>query len=432
MTTPEFKNLSPQELVTLRAELFKRYTAFQARGLNLDMTRGKPGPDQLDLANEMLSAVTPEAFRAADGTDCRNYGGLDGLPEAKALFADFMGVSTKEILIGGNASLTLMYDCFMRTMVFGAGEDQAPWSQQQAQLGALKFLCPAPGYDRHFAICEQLGMEMVTVEMGPDGPDMDTVEKLAAADSAVKGIWCVPQYSNPSGTIYSDAVIQRLAAMPTAATDFRIFWDNAYAYHHLTDEVPEQMCMLTACKAAGNPERVYMFGSTSKVSFAGAGLAVMAASRTNIDWTRKQIFFQTIGPDKLNQLRHVRFFKNLAGIKTHMQKHRALLGPKFTAVQEILKRELEGTGLAVWSDPKGGYFVSIDTPDGCARKVVQMAAEAGVKLTGAGATYPYGKDPRDRNIRIAPSLPPVTEIELAMELVAICIKIAGIDTLLEA
>jgi DNA-binding transcriptional MocR family regulator len=418
-------------LESLHAQLIERYKAFQGRGLNLDMTRGKPGPDQLDLANAMLNTVSAEAFKAADGTDCRNYGGLDGLPEAKALFAAFMGgVTTEEILIGGNASLTLMYDSFMRAMVFGVGGGQTPWSQQVAQLGSLKFLCPAPGYDRHFAICEQLGLEMITVEMGAGGPDMDTVEKLAAADSAIKGIWCVPKYSNPGGTVYSDAVIQRLAAMPTAATDFRIFWDNAYAYHHLTDQVPEQACMLTACKAAGNPDRVYMFGSTSKITFAGAGLAIMAASKTNIDWTRSQIFFQTIGPDKLNQLRHVRFFKDLTGIEAHMKKHQALLAPKFAAIQTILERELGGSGLAKWSDPKGGYFVSIDTPDGCARKVVQMAAEAGVKLTGAGATYPYGKDPRDRNIRIAPTLPPVTEIELAMELVAICIKIAGIDTLL--
>jgi aspartate/methionine/tyrosine aminotransferase len=426
MPTSEYKRLAPQELESLRAQLIERYNAFQGRGLNLDMTRGKPGPDQLDLANEMLTKVTPDNYKAADGTDCRNYGGLDGLPEAKALFADFMGVTTEETLIGGNASLNLMYDSFMRAMVFGVGDGHTPWSQQ----GALKFLCPAPGYDRHFAICEQLGMEMITVEMGPDGPDMDTVERLAAADGAIKGIWCVPKYSNPGGVVYGDDVIQRLASMPTAAADFRIFWDNAYAYHHLTDEVPAQICMLAACKAAGNPERVYMFGSTSKISFAGAGLAVMAASKANIDWTRKQIFFQTIGPDKLNQLRHVRFFKDLAGIEAHMKKHQALLAPRFAAVQTILERELAGTGLAAWSAPKGGYFVSIDTPDGCARKVVQMAAEAGVKLTGAGATFPYGRDPRDRNIRIAPSLPPVTEIEVAMELVAVCIKIAGIDTLL--
>lgn len=424
--------MPPNALEALRAQLADRYAAFQERRLDLDMTRGKPGPDQLDLANSMLALVTEEGFRAADGSDCRNYGGLDGLPEAKALFAEFMGVSTDEIIIGGNASLNLMYDSFMRAMVFGVGAGQKPWSQQVAQTGSLKFLCPSPGYDRHFAICEQLGMEMITVAMGPDGPDMDAVERLVAEDSTIKGIWCVPKYSNPGGCVYSDGVIARLAAMPTAAADFRIFWDNAYAHHHLIDNPPAQACMLAACKAAGNPERVYMFGSTSKISFAGSGISVMATSKANIDWTRKQIFFQTIGPDKLNQLRHVRFFKDMAGIEAHMKKHQALLAPKFAAVQTLLKRELEGTGLATWSEPKGGYFVSIDTPDGCARKVVQMAAEAGVKLTGAGATYPCGKDPRDRNIRIAPSLPPVAEIEVAMELVAICIKIAGIDTLLEA
>jgi DNA-binding transcriptional MocR family regulator len=427
MTTSAYRNLPAQELNTLRAQQMERYHAFQKRGLSLDMTRGKPGADQLDLANPMLDLVTADDFKAADGTDCRNYGGLDGLAEAKALFADYMGVGLDEILIGGNSSLTLMYDCFMRAMVFGVGEGQTPWSRQ----AALKFLCPSPGYDRHFAICERLNIELIMVEMGPEGPDMDRVEDLVARDSAIKGIWCVPKFSNPDGCVYSDAVIQRLACMPVAATDFRIFWDNAYAYHDLSDAVPEQICLLKACKAAGYPDRVYMFGSTSKISFAGAGLSVMAASHANIDWTRKQIFFQTIGPDKLNQLRHVRFFKNLDGIKAHMKNHRSLLVPKFAAVQTILKRELEGTGLAKWSDPKGGYFVSIDTIDGCARKVVQMAAEAGVKLTGAGAPFPYGKDPRDRNIRIAPTLPPVTEIELAMELVAICIKIAGIDTLLE-
>lgn len=428
MTTSTYKNRSTQELKALRAQEMERYKAFQARALGLDMTRGKPGSDQLDLANPLLDLVTASDFKASNGTDCRNYGGLDGLPEAKALFADFMGVAHDEIIIGGNASLNLMYDCFMRAMVFGVGDGQPPWSQQKA----LKFLCPSPGYDRHFAICEQLGIEMIAIEMGPEGPDMDRVERLAAEESSVKGIWCVPKYSNPEGCVYSDGVIQRLAAMPVAAADFRIFWDNAYAYHHLTDEVPDQRCILAACKAAGNPERVYMFGSTSKISFAGAGVSMMAASEANIAWTRKQIFCQTIGPDKLNQLRHVRFFKNLAGIEAHMKKHQALLAPKFAAVQTILKRELGGTGLATWSDPKGGYFVSIDTVDGCARKVVQMAAEAGVKLTGAGATYPYGRDPRDRNIRIAPSLPPVAEIELAMELVAICIKIAGIDTLLDS
>lgn len=432
MTTSQFQSMSPQALEALRAQLAERYAAFQEHRLNLDMTRGKPGPDQLDLANPMLAMVDAESFRADDGSDCRNYGGLDGLPEAKALFADLMGVGTDEVIIGGNASLSLMYDCFMRAMVFGVGDGQKPWSQQVARLGSLKFLCPSPGYDRHFAICEQLGMEMITIEMGPDGPDMDAVERLVAEDSAIKGIWCVPKYSNPGGNVYSDSVIERLATMPTAAEDFCIFWDNAYAYHHLTDETPEQACMLAACKAAGNPDRVYMFGSTSKISFAGSGVSVMAGSKANMDWTRKHLFFQTIGPDKLNQLRHVRFFKDLAGIEAHMKKHQALLAPKFAAVQTILERELGATGLATWSEPKGGYFVSIDTPDGCARKVVQMAAEAGVKLTGAGATYPYGKDPHDRNIRIAPTLPPVAEIEVAMELVAICIKLAGIDTLLAA
>jgi DNA-binding transcriptional MocR family regulator len=294
----------------------------------------------------------------------------------------------------------------------------------------VKFLAPSPGYDRHFAICELMGIEMITIEMNDDGPDMDTVEQLVAEDDSIKGIWCTPKYSNPGGVVYSDEVVDRLAAMPTKAKDFRIFWDNAYTVHHLTDQPAHLKDILAACKAAGNPERVFIFGSTAKVSFAGAGVAAMAASKRNIDAIRKQLGIQTIGPDKLNQLRHVRFFKDMAGIQEQMKKHAAIIGPKFAKTLDILETELGGLQIAEWSKPAGGYFISLNTMDGCAKHVVGLAAEAGVVLTGAGATYPYGKDPRDRNIRIAPSFPPMEELEKAMQLVTLCVKLATVEKLL--
>ncbi len=419
----EFSALAPEELHRLRDALQNRYDAICERRLSLDITRGKPSAEQLDLSNGLLSNLDESSFRSAGGTDCRNYGGIDGLPEARRLFADYMGVTPEEIIIGGNSSLNLMYDTFLRAMVHGVGNGHPPWGRQPA----LKFICPSPGYDRHFAICEHLGIEMIPVPMTGDGPDMDAVESLAAEDEAVKGIWCVPVYSNPTGAVYADATVERLARMTTRAADFRIFWDNAYAVHHFGGGPPRVRNILAACKAAGNPERPFLFGSTSKITFPGAGLAMIAGSTANMDWVRAHMFFQTIGPDKLNQLRHVRFFGDLSGIHRHMEKHAAIVAPRFQAVQDVLARELDGKDIATWTRPEGGYFVSFDTPAGCARRVVRMAAEAGVKLTPAGATYPLKNDPRDSNIRIAPTFAAVDDVRIAVEVLAIGTQIVAID-----
>jgi DNA-binding transcriptional MocR family regulator len=422
---PDVKTLGPEQRRAARESLSKRHRDFQALKMNLDMTRGKPCPEQLDLSEGLLDCLTRKDYKASDGSDCRNYGGLDGLPEAKALFAAYMGVRPEELIIGGNSSLSLMHDAMSWAVLFGAGNGAMPWAAQRP----VKFLCPSPGYDRHFAICEHLGIEMIPVALRGDGPDMDTVERLAGADAAVKGIWCVPKYSNPTGEVYSDAVVQRLAGMQATAPDFRIFWDNAYAVHHLGAGPAPLADILGACRRAGNAERVLMFGSTSKISFAGNGLAFMAGSAATMAWARAHLGFQTIGPDKLNQLRHVRFFRDVAGIERHMQRHAGVLTPKFDAVQEVLDRELSGKGVAEWTRPAGGYFTSIDTWDGCARRVVGMAAEAGVKLTPAGSTYPYKKDPHDRNIRIAPSFPPLADIRRAMQVLAVCIELVSLETL---
>ena len=422
----DFTQLSSQDLQQAKAGLLERYQKFKARDITLDMTRGKPCSDQLDLSLEMLDSINSRNFQAEGALDCRNYGGLDGIPEAKKLFSEYLEVSIEEIIIGGNSSLSMMHDAFMRAMVKGIGENNAPWSK----LPKVKFLCPSPGYDRHFFICEYLGIEMIPVQMNADGPDMDLVENLVANDETVKGMWCVPKYSNPTGIVYSGEVVDRLASMKTKAADFRIFWDNAYAFHYLKDKPAPLKNILSTCKKAGNPDRVFIFGSTSKITFAGCGLAMMAASEANIARTKKQISFQTIGPDKLNQLRHVSFFKNLAGIEDHMKKHAAILKPKFDTVQHILEEELGGKNIADWSRPEGGYFVSIDTMEGCGAAVVKMAAEAGVKLTPAGSTFPYMQDPLDCNIRIAPSFPPLDDIRTAMELVGVCIQLVSIEKLL--
>jgi DNA-binding transcriptional MocR family regulator len=406
-----------------KEELLDRYRVFQSRKLNLDMTRGKPCPEQLDLSAGLLDCLSRKDFKASDGTDCRNYGGLDGIPEAKRLFAEYLGVSPDELIIGGNSSLSLMHDVATWAWAFGAANGPSPWSRQ----APVRFLCPSPGYDRHFFICEHLGIEMIPVELRGDGPDMDAVEKLVAADAGIKGIWCVPKYSNPTGEVYSDEAVERLASMPSRAADFRIFWDNAYAVHHFGAGPARLADILAACRKAGNPDRVYIFGSTSKISFAGSGLSFMAGSTANMAWARSHLMFQTIGPDKLNQVRHVAFFKNMSGIEMHMQRHAVILKPKFDAVQEVLGRELGGRSLAEWTRPAGGYFISVNTGDGCARQVVQMAADAGVKLTPAGSTYPYQKDLRDRNIRIAPSFPPATDVRSAMEVLAVCVELASLE-----
>ena len=422
---PDVKTLGAQQRKAALDALKTRYQEFQARKMNLDMTRGKPCPEQLDLSAGLMDCLGRKDFKAIDGSDCRNYGGLDGLPEAKHLFAEYLEVSPEELIIGGNSSLSLMHDAMTWAFIFGAAKGSAPWSAQ----APVTFLCPSPGYDRHFAICEHLGIRMTPVELKGDGPDMDAVETLVASEAGIKGIWCVPKYSNPTGEVYSDEVVERLARMPAKASDFRIFWDNAYAVHHLGAGPARLADILRACRTAGRPERALVFGSTSKISFAGSGLSFMAGSAANMDWARGHLGFQTIGPDKLNQRRHVVFFKDMAGIENHMQKHAAILKPKFDAVQEVLERELAGKGIAEWTRPVGGYFTSINTWDGCARRVVKMAADAGVKLTPAGSTYPNKKDPRDRNIRIAPSFPSVADIRIAMEVLAVCVDIASLENL---
>lgn len=406
---------------TDHADLAARHEAQKRRNLKIDMTRGKPSPEQLDLTDPMLTLLRPEDCHGADGADYRNYGFPSGIPEAKAFMAAFMEVPPEQVLIGGNASLSLMYDAMAGSLLFGVPGGDGPWG---AKSGA-KFICPVPGYDRHFLICQRLGIDMVTVPMTADGPSMDAVEALVANDPRIKGLWCVPKYSNPTGAVYSDAVVERLAAMPTAAPDFRIYWDNAYAYHHLGAGPAKVKNILTACADAGHPDRPLIFASTSKISYAGAGLAALASSPANVADAAKRMSVATIGHDKINQLRHVRFFGDMDGLLAHMDRHAALLAPKFAAVEAALEKRLGGTGLATWSKPEGGYFVSVDVPDGCATEVVRLAQEAGLTLTPAGATFPYGRDPHDRNLRIAPTMPALDEIETAMEIFCTCVALAA-------
>ena len=423
----DLTRLSKIELQEILITLNRKYEEFAAKNLKLDMSRGRPGADQLDLSMEMLEFHTDtDNFKTPSGTDTRNYGLIDGIPEAKELFAQMLEVSPKEIILGGNSSLSIMYDTIARAMSFGVYGSK-PWGK----LPKVKFICPSPGYDRHFAITELFQIEMITVDMKSDGPDMEAVEQLVAQDESIKGIWCTPKYSNPDGITYSDEVVDRLASMRTAAADFRIFWDNAYVVHHLTDQPDHLKNMMEACKAAGNPDRVYIFASTSKITFPGAGIAMMAASENNITWTKKLLGIKTIGPDKMNQLRHVRFLKDMDGILNHMKKHAAILKPKFDMVLDLLESELGGKNIATWNKPNGGYFISFNTMPGCAAATLKLAADAGVIMTPAGATFPYSKDPQDRNIRIAPTLPPVAELKTAMELLCICVQIASIQKLLE-
>lgn len=419
----EFNKIDPKDLKEYREGLYKKYEDFKNKKLKYDMSRGKPCREQLDLSTGMLDI---KDYITSDGIDCRNYGGADGIPEAKRLFAQLLEANPDEVIIGGNSSLNMMYDTIARAMAFGVAGSEAPWGK----LPKVKFLCPSPGYDRHFAICELFGIEMIVVDMKSDGPDMDLVEKLAGEDETVKGIWCVPKYSNPDGITYSDEVVDRLASMKTKAKDFRIFWDNAYAIHHLYGEGDRLKNMMEACKNAGNEDRVFVYTSTSKISFPGAGLAMMAASKANVSLIKKQLSIQTIGPDKMNQLRHIKFFKNMENIEEHMKKHAEIIRPKFEAVLEILDAELGGKEIAWWNKPNGGYFISLNTLDGCAKKVVAMTAEAGIVMTPAGATFPYGKDPRDRNIRIAPSFPSIDELRKAIEVFCICIQIVSADKIL--
>ena len=422
-----WSKMSREQLVTQLNQLERRYASFLSEKSSLDMTRGKPSPEQLDLANPLLSLPEENNIRSLAGEDCRNYGGLDGILEAKQLFAEYFEVGVLEVLIGGNASLHLMHDTIVRALLFGVPGSDKPWGKYDK----IRFLCPSPGYDRHFAICEHLNIDMIPVRLLEDGPDMDEVEALCAADPGIKGMWVVPKYANPTGTTYGDRVVERLAGMPTAARDFRIFCDNAYAYHDLYDEGTPLKNFLAACKAANHQDRVYIFGSTSKISFAGAGIAAMAASTVNLEDIKRHMSVQTIGPDKINMLRHVRYFRNLAGIKAHMKRHAAILRPKFTTLYEVFDQELGDKGIARWTKPLGGYFVNLETPLHCARATVELADAAGVKLTKAGAAFPYGRDPGDCNIRIAPSLPPLHEIRKAMEIVCVCLQLAAIRRIME-
>ena len=416
-----------EELQELRKQLSTKYREYQGKDLRLDMSRGKPSVDQLDLSMGMMDVLSSDDdLTCEDGTDCRNYGVLDGIKEAKELLGDMMEVHPDQIIIYGNSSLNVMYDTVSRSMTQGV-MGNTPW----CKLDKVKFLCPVPGYDRHFAITEYFGIEMINVPMTPTGPDMDIVEELIANDDSIKGIWCVPKYSNPQGISYSDETVRRFARLKPAAPDFRIYWDNAYTIHHLYDHDQDHLIeILAECKRAGNPDLVYKFASTSKVSFPGSGIAAIACSQNNLVDIKKQLKIQTIGHDKVNQLRHVRFFGDIHGMVEHMRKHADIMRPKFEAVIEILERELGGLGIGSWTSPKGGYFISFDSLDGCAKSIVGRCKKAGLIMTGAGATYPYGKDPHDSNIRIAPSYPPLSDLILAMELFALCVKIVSIDKLL--
>lgn len=424
-----FAEMSLDQRKDLLAALQDEYASFKARGLALNMARGKPAAEQLDLSMLLLSTVTTvEDCRAEDGTDCRNYGVLAGLPEAQRLMAVLLDDDPENVIVFGNSSLTVMYDTLARCLDFGT-LGSTPWCQYEQ----VRWLCPVPGYDRHFGVTEAFGIEMIPVPMNDDGPDMDTVERLVAEDASIKGIWCVPKYSNPGGVTYSDEVVRRLASMECAADDFRIFWDNAYCVHHLFDDASEQDQLLDiaeACAEAGNPDRYFKFASTSKITFPGAGVAAMAASPENIAEAKRHLNAQMIGHDKINQLRHVRFLRDAEGIAAHMRKHAAILRPKFALVERKLTEGLGELDIATWTHPRGGYFVSFDAPAGCAKRIVALAKEAGVTLTGAGATWPHGEDPHDANIRVAPTLPPIDELEVALDVFVCCVKIAALEKLI--
>ena len=414
------------QLETLLRQLREEYQGYQARGLSLDMSRGKPNTQQLDLCQGMLDTVSSSLGAVSEsGIDCRNYGLLDGLPEVRRLLADMLQVAEDEIIVGGNSSLNLMYDCMTRALLYGVYGSDKPWCKEPE----IKFLCPVPGYDRHFAITQHFGIKMINIDMTPEGPDMDQVEQYIT-DPAVKGIWCVPKYSNPTGVTYSNRVVRRFAKFCPAARDFRIFWDNAYTIHDLYDEGDRLLDLFALLKDEGKEDMVFIFGSTSKISFAGAGLAAVAASRRNIQFMMRQLSIQTISYDKISQLMHVRFFGDYRRMKEHMKLHAAILRPKFQLVQDIFREELEGLGVAGWTEPRGGYFSSFQTLPHCAKRTVALCKNAGVTLTSAGATFPYGIDPEDSNIRIAPSYPTLEELETAARLFCLAVKIASVEYLL--
>ncbi|MDO4616252.1 MAG: aminotransferase class I/II-fold pyridoxal phosphate-dependent enzyme [Lachnospiraceae bacterium] len=423
----KYTEMTKDELLTLKAALEEEFKTVEAKGLSLNMARGKPGLAQLELAMPMLDVLTSKSdMNTILGNDTRNYGDLDGIGECRILMAAMMGVHKDNVIVCGNSSLNIMYDTIARSMNFGVN-GSTPW----CKLDKVKFLCPVPGYDRHFAITEQFGIEMINIPLSNDGPDMDLVEQYVNNDPAVKGIWCVPKYSNPTGISYSDETVRRFAALKPAAEDFRIYWDNAYGMHHLyEDDYDEILNIITECENAGNPDMVYVFASTSKISFPGAGVAAIASSLNNIDNILKLMTVQTIGHDKINQLRHARFFKDLDGLKAHMKKHGDILRPKFEAVEKTLEAELGGRDIGSWVSPKGGYFISFEAMPGCAKRIVALCKQAGVIMTGAGATYPYHKDPQDSNIRIAPSFPSPEEMQVASEVFVLCVKLASAEKLL--
>ena len=422
-----YMEMTKEELLKEKESLEAEYKKFQHRGLKLDMSRGKPSQEQLDLSMGMMNVLTSDVdLTCEDGTDCRNYGVLDGIQEAKVLLGDMIECNPDNIIIYGNSSLNIMYDTISRSMTHGV-MGNTPW----CKLDKVKFLCPVPGYDRHFAITEYFGIEMINVPMLSTGPDMDMVEELVSKDEAIKGIWCVPKYSNPQGITYSDETVRRFARLKPAAEDFRIYWDNAYGIHHLYEDKQDQLIeILEECEKAGNPNLAYKFSSTSKISFPGSGIAAIASSDENLAEIRKQMQVQTIGHDKVNQLRHARFFGDINGMVEHMKKHADILRPKFDAVLETLDRELGGLEIGSWIAPRGGYFISFDSMEGCAKAIVAKAKEAGLVMTGAGATFPYGKDPKDSNIRIAPSYPTLEDLKVAAEIFVLSVKIVSVDKLL--
>lgn len=424
-----YREMSKDELTQQKAELIRQFEDAKAMGLKLDMSRGKPTSAQLDMTMGLMDVLNSDSdMMSMDGVDTRNYGLMDGIIEAKHLMADVMSVPAENVIVYGNSSLSVMYDSISRSVTHGV-MGSTPW----CKLEQVKFLCPVPGYDRHFAITEHFGIEMILIPMTPEGPDMDLVEKYVNGDPAVKGIWCVPKYSNPQGVSYSDETVRRFAALKPAAEDFRIYWDNAYAIHHLYEDKQDQILeILSECEKAGNPDMVYEFCSTSKITFSGSGMAAMASSPANLADVKKSLTLQTIGHDKVNQLRHIRYFKNVEGMMAHMKKHADILRPKFEAVLSVLDRELGGLGIGEWTRPLGGYFISFDAMEGCAKAIVEKCKEAGVVLTGAGATFPYGKDPKDSNIRIAPTFPTSEDMAKATDIFVLCVKLVSVEKLLQA
>jgi DNA-binding transcriptional MocR family regulator len=419
-------DLSHAELVTMYEEQTREYDALLAQELRLDLTRGKPSPAQLDLSNELLTLPGEGNYRDSTGTDCRNYGGLNGLPAIRAIFAPLLNVPVDQLVAGDNSSLSIMHDALVYALLKGTVDSAEPWGKQP-----IKFLCPVPGYDRHFALCEQYGIEMIPVPLSQNGPDLDQVRQLLAEDPTIKGMWIVPMYSNPTGAIYTEEVTQALLEMP-AAGDFRMFWDNAYAVHHLTEVENRPLDVLTMAAEAGHPNRVFLFASTSKITFAGAGVSFFASSPSNVNWYLKNLSKRTIGPDKVNHLRHALYFKGADGVTQLMRRHREILAPKFEQVTSILSKRLGDHQGATWTDPDGGYFVSLDVTDGTATRVVELAKRAGIAMTGAGAAFPYGRDPHDRNIRIAPSFPSPDEVAAAIDGLATCVLLAATEKLLDA